>query len=71
MLNFRGTLQGAQQGDEEAFARLWREFQPGLLRYLRVKAAPAAEDLASDVWVRALRGLATFDGDEQGFRAVV
>jgi RNA polymerase sigma-70 factor (ECF subfamily) len=68
MLDFRGTLQGAQRGDEEAFARLWREFQPGLLRYLRIKAAPVAEDLAADIWVRALRALPGFEGDEQGFR---
>ena len=68
MLDFRGTLQGAQRGDEEAFARLWREFQPGLLRYLRIKAAPVAEDLAADIWVRVLRALPGFDGDEQGFR---
>jgi RNA polymerase sigma-70 factor (ECF subfamily) len=68
MLDFRGTLQGAQRGDEEAFARLWREFQPGLLRYLRIKAAPVAEDLAADIWVRVLRALPGFEGDEQGFR---
>lgn len=68
MLDFGGTLQGAQQGDEDAFARLWREFQPGLLRYLRIKAAPVAEDLAADIWVRALRALPGFAGDEQGFR---
>ena len=68
MLDFRGTLQGAQRGDEEAFARLWREYHPGLLRYLRIKASPAAEDLAADIWVRVLRALPGFEGDEQGFR---
>jgi len=68
VFDFRGTLQGAQRGDEEAFARLWREFQPGLLRYLRIKAAPVAEDLAADIWVRVLRALPGFEGDEQGFR---
>jgi RNA polymerase sigma-70 factor (ECF subfamily) len=68
MLDFSGTLQGAQRGDEEAFARLWREFHPGLLRYLRIKASPAAEDIAADIWVRVLRALPGFEGDEQGFR---
>jgi RNA polymerase sigma-70 factor (ECF subfamily) len=68
MLDFGGTLQGAQRGDEEAFARLWREFHPGLLRYLRIKAAPVAEDLAADIWMRVVRALPTFEGDEQGFR---
>jgi RNA polymerase sigma-70 factor (ECF subfamily) len=68
MLDFRGTVLAAQVGDEEAFARLWREFQPGLLRYLRIKAAPVAEDLAADIWLRVLRALPTFEGDERGFR---
>ncbi len=68
MLDFRGTLQAAQRGDQEAFARLWREFQPGLLRYLRIKASPVAEDLAADIWLRVLRSLPTFEGDESGFR---
>src|SRR5487761_2618217 len=68
MLDFRGTVQAAQGGDEEAFARLWREFQPGLLRYLRIKAFPVAEDLAADIWLRVLKALPSFEGDEQGFR---
>jgi len=68
MLDFRGTVQAAKAGDEEAFARLWREFQPGLLRYLRIKAFPVAEDLAADIWLRVLKALPSFEGDEQGFR---
>ena len=68
MQDFRGTVLAAQGGDEEAFARLWREFQPGLLRYLRMKAPTVAEDLAADIWLRVLRALPTFEGDEQGFR---
>lgn len=68
MVDFRGTVQAAQRGDQEAFANLWREFQPGLLRYLRIKASPVAEDLAADIWLRILRALPTFEGDESGFR---
>lgn len=67
-MDFSGTLQGALRGDERAFARLWREFQPVLLRYPRIKAAAAAEDIAADIWVRVVRALAGFEGDEQGFR---
>jgi RNA polymerase sigma-70 factor, ECF subfamily len=69
VLEFRGTLRAAQQGDEEAFAHLWRAFQPGLLRYLTVKCAAEAEDLSADIWLKVARALPTFDGDEQGFRA--
>ena len=68
MDDFIGSLRGAQRGDQDAFARLWREFQPGLLRYLRVKSGAAAEDLAADTWLRVVRALPTFEGDEGGFR---
>jgi RNA polymerase sigma-70 factor (ECF subfamily) len=69
LTDFRGSLRAAKRGDQDAFARLWAEFQPGLLRYLTVKAGPVAEDLAADTWVRVLRALPTFEGDEAGFRA--
>ena len=69
MIDFGGSLRAAKRGDEDAFARIWREFHPGLLRYLKVKAASEAEDLAADTWYRAIRALDTFEGDEAGFRA--
>jgi len=69
VLEFRGTLRAAQRGDEEAFAHLWRTFQPGLLRYLTMKCAGEAEDLSADIWLKVVRALPSFDGDEQGFRA--
>ena len=69
MLDFQGTLLAAQSGDDEAFARLWREHQPGLLRYLTVKSASDAEDLAADIWMNVVRALPTFEGTEHGFRS--
>lgn len=69
MLDFEDRLRAAQQGDGDAFAAIWRQFQPGLLRYLTVKAAPVAEDLDADVWTRILRALPAFKGDEQSFKA--
>jgi len=69
VLDFQGTLLAAQQGDDAAFARLWREYQPGLLRYLTVKSASDAEDLAADVWLNVVRALPAFDGNEHGFRS--
>jgi RNA polymerase sigma-70 factor (ECF subfamily) len=61
-------LEAAKQGDEDAFAAIWREFHPLLLRYLKVKAAPDAEDLAADTWHRVIRALPGFEGDEDNFR---
>ena len=69
MKEFARTLGAAQQGDEEAFARLWREYQPGLLRYLSIKSTTEAEDLAADIWLKVTRALPAFEGDEQGFRS--
>jgi len=69
--SFPAVLAAAQRGDERAFALLWRELQPAVLRYLRVAVPEAAEDLAADTWVSVIRGLARFRGDEPGFRALV
>ena len=66
---FNGVLEAAAGGDERAFAVLWHDLQPGVLRYLRVVAPAAAEDLASETWLDVVRGLARFEGTEYGFRA--
>ena len=66
---FRTTLAAAQNGDEAAFTRLFRDIQPALLRYLRVLAPEAAEDVASETWLRVVNHLTGFAGDEDAFRA--
>jgi RNA polymerase sigma-70 factor, ECF subfamily len=66
---FAGLLAAAQGGSEAAFSRLWRDANPALLRYLRVIAAGAEEDIAAETWVHVVRGLPSFRGDEQGWRA--
>jgi RNA polymerase sigma-70 factor, ECF subfamily len=66
---FAAVLAGAQDRDEEAFARLFRDVQPVLLRYLRVIAPGAAEDVAGQTWLDVVTGLARFRGDEAAFRA--
>jgi RNA polymerase sigma-70 factor, ECF subfamily len=68
---FPELLAAAQDGDEEAFAVLWRDLQPAVLRYFQVAAGEAAEDLAADTWVSVIRGLGRFRGDERAFRAWV
>jgi RNA polymerase sigma-70 factor (ECF subfamily) len=62
------ALRAAQDGDEAGFAVLWRSLQPAVLRYLRVVAGDAAEDVASETWLQVSRDLATFRGDIDGFR---
>lgn len=63
-------LARAQEGDEAAFARLWRDLNPALLRYLGL-GGEAAEDVASDTWASVIKGLRRFTGDETAWRAWV
>ncbi len=69
---FERLLLAAQGGTGEAdgaFAVLWRDANPALVRYLRVVAPEAAEDIAADTWVHVVRGLDAFRGDEAAWRA--
>ncbi|MFC3741566.1 RNA polymerase sigma factor [Paractinoplanes deccanensis] len=62
------ALASARVGDERGFAVLWRALNPAVLRYLRVVAGDAAEDVASETWLQAARDLDRFDGDPAAFR---
>lgn len=63
-------LARAREGDEVAFATLWRDLNPALVRYLTVTGDPA-EDVASETWMSVVRGLPAFRGDEPAWRAWV
>ena len=65
---FGVALASARTGDEAAFARIFRDIQPALLRYLRVIATDP-EDVAGETWVQVVTGLRRFRGGEQDFRA--
>ncbi len=65
---FESVLCAAQAGAEWAVDVLFREYQPALLRYLRGCEPRAADDLAGEVWMALAPKLATFMGDEAGFR---
>jgi RNA polymerase sigma-70 factor, ECF subfamily len=66
---FPEVLRAAADGDGAAFAELWRDIHPRMLRYLRVACGDSAEDLASDVWLEVARRLAKFKGTENEFRS--
>jgi RNA polymerase sigma-70 factor (ECF subfamily) len=65
------TVAAACGGDEAAFVVLFRDVQPGLLRYLRALSGGDAEDIAAETWLSVVRGLARFTGSAQGFRGWV
>jgi RNA polymerase sigma-70 factor (ECF subfamily) len=66
---FSELLAAAQAGDMDAFARLWRDANPALVRYLRGLLGAPGEDLASETWLAVIRGLSKFSGGEHQFRA--
>lgn len=66
---FPALLAAAQAGDEHAFAALWDDLNPAVLRYLRVVVPEVAEDVASETWLEVVRCLDRFRGDETGFRS--
>ena len=66
---FETSLAAAQSGRSDGFVDLYRLFQPGLLRHLRVVANDDAEDIAAETWVSVMKDLPTFAGPEPAFRA--
>lgn len=63
------ALDDARRGDEAGVRVLFRAFQPLLLRYLRQRAPGAAEDLASETWLAAAKGMPSVVGGPDDFRA--
>ncbi|MGW7274290.1 RNA polymerase sigma factor [Streptomyces sp. NPDC054864] len=62
------ALGGARDGDEAAFAVVYRCVQPGLLGYLRGLVRDDAEDVASEAWLQIVRDLGRFRGGGADFR---
>jgi RNA polymerase sigma-70 factor (ECF subfamily) len=61
-------VRAAAGGDESAFRSLYREVQPGLLRYLRGMVGQDAEDIASEAWLQIARDIGSYRGEGGGFR---
>src|SRR5258708_30506478 len=55
-------IEAAKKGDSRAFTELYRANVDQIYRYIyyRVFSVPVAEDLTSDVFIRALEGLKTY-----------
>ncbi len=63
------AIEAARAGDDNAFRTVYREIQPGLLRYVRVLVGDDAEDVTSETWLQIARGLDGFTGGADEFRA--
>jgi RNA polymerase sigma-70 factor (ECF subfamily) len=68
---FTSLLESARQGSEAAWQELYDGLAPVVLGYLRANGAPDPEDVLSEVFLQVARDIATFDGEEPGFRSWV
>jgi RNA polymerase sigma-70 factor, ECF subfamily len=67
--SFAGVLESARVGAEWAWRVLYADTAPDLLRYARASRVPDPEDVVGETFLRAVRGVGSFEGDERGFRA--
>jgi RNA polymerase sigma-70 factor (ECF subfamily) len=63
------ALEKARLGDELAVSCLFKAFYPALMQYVKRHAPGSEEDLVSETWLSAARGLHDFTGSVENFRA--
>jgi RNA polymerase sigma-70 factor (ECF subfamily) len=59
----------ARSGGGWAFGRLWAQLAPAVAAYLRGRGVRDADDVTSDVFLAAFRGIRGFQGDGVAFRS--
>jgi len=69
--SFHQVLSAAQADAPWAYERLYRMLSPSICGYLRLQGVADPEDLTSEVFLGAFRGLRSFRGDEGKFRSWV
>ena len=65
------VLAAAKADAPWAYERLFRSLSPSICGYLRIQGAADPEDLTSEVFLGAFRGIRSFAGDEDRFRSWV
>jgi RNA polymerase sigma-70 factor (ECF subfamily) len=58
----------AMTGSPAAFAGIWEALSPSVLGYVRARGVRDAEDVTSEVFLAAYRGLGRFIGEGEDFR---
>jgi RNA polymerase sigma-70 factor (ECF subfamily) len=62
-------VDAARVGGGWAFGRLWEELSPTVAAYLRARGVRDADDVTSEVFLAAFRGIEHFRGDGRAFRS--
>jgi RNA polymerase sigma factor (sigma-70 family) len=68
---FLTTLEAARAGAEWAWAALYRDLAPSVLRYVRARGAREPEELVGSVFLDVVRALPRFAGGRLEFRTWV
>lgn len=68
---FSSVLSAAREGADWAWAELYDELAPRLLRFIASQGAIEPEDCLGECFLQLVRNLPTFTGDEDSFRAWV
>jgi RNA polymerase sigma-70 factor, ECF subfamily len=61
-------LDRVRDGDEAAFAQLYRDLAPRLRRYAASLVGDDADDVTGEAWLQIARDIRSFDGDLDGLR---
>jgi RNA polymerase sigma-70 factor, ECF subfamily len=69
--NWEVVLGACRVGAEWAWRQVYEDVAPSLLRYHRARGTSDPEDLVGDTFVRVVRGLPGFEGNEEQFRGWV
>jgi RNA polymerase sigma-70 factor, ECF subfamily len=67
---FGEVLVAARDGADWAWAELYRDLAPELLRFLTAQGAADPEDCLGETFISLVRRLREFEGDESGLRAL-
>ena len=62
-------VDAARAGGGWAFGRLWESLAPAVASYLRARGVRDPDDVTSEVFLAAFRGIGRFNGDGIAFRA--
>lgn len=68
---FPEVLVAARSGDRDATEAMFADLHPRILRFLRGAEPRVADDLVGEVWLGVAKGIGTFQGDLDDFRAWV
>jgi RNA polymerase sigma factor (sigma-70 family) len=68
---FPRILAAACAGGEWAWRELYEAVAPQLTRYLRARGVPEPDDVVGEIFVKVVRYIDGFDGDEAAFRTWV